>query len=126
PPASTGSEMLELHGPAELVENRPAGELELTVTLSAAGAACASWTAIGLNGLPAVSACGPAPKESAGSAVQRMSLSKPPLTNCTSAIPPPVKPAPVQRACASGSELAPASQVGYVANAFVEPVMLCH
>jgi len=58
--------MLELHGPAVLVENSPAGELELTVTLSAAGAAWASWTAIGPDGLPAVSACRPAPKESAG------------------------------------------------------------
>src|SRR5436309_2526559 len=117
--------MLGLHGPAELDEKSPAAELEPTVTASAAGAACASWTEIGPDGLPAVSACGPAPKESTGCTVQRTSLSKPLLTNWTSAIPPPVNPAPPQRDWASDSELAPASQVGYAANAVVEPVIVC-
>jgi hypothetical protein len=99
---------------------------EVTLTVSAADAGCASCTAIAADGLPATSDCGAVPKDRPGCGVQLTSLSSPALTNCTSATPPPVNPAPPQRDCASESEVAPASQVGCEAKAVVEPVMVCH
>src|SRR2546421_3308152 len=81
---------VELHGPEALVANAPAVELDLTVSVSGAAAACETCTAIGEDAIPAPMVCVDVANARVGWTAQRSSPSKPPDRYCTSATAPPV------------------------------------